>query len=84
MRGGSAVAAMSTGPRNRNTNGFSTPPVSDSSRASWTMSNANSQAARSGSSRSIGRKRSRRARLRAALQPITSRQAVSGSVKSNT
>ena len=61
MRGGSAVAESSTGPRNRNENGFCSPPVKNSSTASSAMSNASSQAARSGSSRCVAGKRTRSA-----------------------
>ena len=43
-RGGSAVADSSTGPRNRNANGFCSPPVRNSSTASSAMSKASSQA----------------------------------------
>ena len=57
MRGGSAVAESSTGARNRNANGFSRPPVRNSSTASSAMSKASSQAARSGSSRCVRLKR---------------------------
>ena len=53
IRGGSAVAEISTGPRNRNANGFCSPPVRNSSTASSAMSKARSQAARSGSSRCV-------------------------------
>ena len=79
MRGGSAVADSSTGARNRNANGFSSPPVRKSSTASSAMSKASSHAARSGSSRWVRLKRSRSATLSQADSAITARQAQIGS-----
>ena len=79
MRGGSAVADSSTGARNRKANGFSRPPVRNSSTASSAMSNASSQAARVGSSRCVRLKRTRSATLSHADSAITARQAHSGS-----
>ena len=75
MRGGSAVADSSTGPSSRNANGFCNPPVRKSSTAISAMSKANSQAARSGSSRWVARKRTRSATLSQAASAITARQA---------
>ena len=49
MRGGSAVAEIRTGPRNRNAKGFCSPPVKNNSTASSAVSKASSHAARSGS-----------------------------------
>ena len=83
MRGGSAVAEISTGPRNRIANGFSSPPVKNSSTASSAMSKASSHAARSGSSRCAIGKRIRNAMLSQAASAITARQAQIGSSKSS-
>ena len=79
MRGGSAVAEISTGPRNRNANGFCSPPVKNSSTASSAMSKASSHAARSGSSRCVIGKRMRSATLSQAASAITARQPQIGS-----
>ncbi len=78
-RGVSAVAEISTGPRNRIANGFCKPPVKNSSTASSATSNASSQAARSGSSRCVSGKRTRSATLSQAASAITARQAQIGS-----
>lgn len=83
MRGGKAVAEISTGPRNRNANGFSRPPVRNSSTASSAISNAKSQAARWGSRRCISGKRMRNATLSQAARAITDRQAQIGNSKSS-
>jgi hypothetical protein len=79
MRGGSAVADSSTGARNRNANGFSRPPVRNSSTASSAMSKAKSQAARSGSSLCVRLNRTRNATFNQADSAITERQAQIGS-----
>jgi hypothetical protein len=83
MRGGSAVAEISTGPRNKNANGFCRPPVKKSSTASSATSKANSHAARSGSSRCAAGKRIRSAMLSQAASAITAKQAQTGSSKSS-
>ena len=75
MRGGSAVAEIKTGPRNRMANGFCSPPVKNSNTASSAMSKASSQAARSGSSRCVMGKRMRSATLSQAASAITARHA---------
>ena len=79
MRGGSAVAEISTGPSKRNANGFCSPPVKNNSTASSAISKASSQAARSGSSRCVEGKRTRNAMLSQAASAITDRQAQIGS-----
>ena len=54
IRVGSAVAEISTGPRNRNENGFSSPPVRYSNPASSAMFSASNAAAKRGARRCIG------------------------------
>ena len=59
MRAGNAAAEISTGPANRNENGFCRPPVRNSSTASSMMSSASNDAACCGSRRWFHRNRSR-------------------------
>ena len=84
MRGGSAVADSSTGARNRNANGFSRPPVRNSSTASSAMSKASSHAARSGLEPLRQAERAARsATFSQADSAITARQAQIGSGNSS-